>query len=357
LDERRMAWQDILGHEETVTTFRRAAEAGRLAGSYLFVGPAGIGKRTFAVELARALLCQTHSDEQLVACGHCAACQQVTAGSHPDLDMVGKPADRSFIPLELLIGDEEHRMREGFCRNISLKAYSGGRKIAILDDADYLNQEGANCLLKTLEEPPPRAVIILIGTSEQRQLPTIRSRCQIIRFRPLNSDQIATLLVRNGLVETEPEARQLSELSEGSLEQATHYLDSSIRDFRDQLFEFLANTDDPFAFAKDLSSFVDAAGKEAPPRRMRLKLVADMAADFYERLLARLHGYTQDADAGLQQALDRAVKTWNGSHGAAADCLERCLEVHAQIESNANLATLIESWLDDLAQLRYSAMA
>ena len=140
-----MAWSDLLGHEEIIAAFRRSAAAGRLAGSYLFVGPAGVGKRTFAVELARSLLCERSSETKLEACGECASCQQVAAGSHPDLDMVAKPADRSFIPLELLIGDDEHRMREGFCRNISLKAYSGGRKISILDDADYLNQEGANC--------------------------------------------------------------------------------------------------------------------------------------------------------------------------------------------------------------------
>ena len=78
-------------------------------------------------------------------------------------------------------------MREGLCHDIALKPFRGGRKIAIIDDADYLNQEGANCLLKTLEEPPEKSVIILIGTSQQRQLPTIRSRCQIVRFAPLST--------------------------------------------------------------------------------------------------------------------------------------------------------------------------
>ena len=73
-------------------------------------------------------------------------------------------------------------MREGLCHDISLKPYSGRRKVAVIDDADYLNQEGANALLKTLEEPPPKSLLILIGTSEQRQLPTIRSRCRRLRW-------------------------------------------------------------------------------------------------------------------------------------------------------------------------------
>ncbi len=73
-------------------------------------------------------------------------------------------------------------MREGLCHDIALKPFMGGRKVAIIDDADDLNEEGANCLLKTLEEPPPHSVLILIGTSAERQLPTIRSRARRFVF-------------------------------------------------------------------------------------------------------------------------------------------------------------------------------
>ena len=121
-------------------------------------------------------------------------------GTHPDVHLLARPADKAFIPVELFIGDKEHRMREGLCYDISLKPYSGRRKVAIIDDADYFNKEGANCLLKTLEEPPPKSVLILIGTSEQRQLPTIRSRCQVVRFRPLAESDVAEILVEQGLV-------------------------------------------------------------------------------------------------------------------------------------------------------------
>ena len=85
---------------------------------------------------------------------------------------------------------------------INLKPALGGRRIAIIDDADYLNDEGANALLKTIEEPPPRSVLILIGASPAKQLPTIRSRCQLIRFRPLPLEVVAELLVSRGFVRT-----------------------------------------------------------------------------------------------------------------------------------------------------------
>ena len=170
------------------SSFAGRSARGRLASSFLFAGPAGIGKRTFALKLAQAMLCQTRPEEALDPCGTCPSCAQVAAGTHPDLDVVAKPDDKSFIPLELLIGEREHRRREGLCHNIGLKPFLGGRKIAVIDDADYLNAEGANALLKTLEEPPPRSVLILIGTTPAKQLPTIRSRCQLIRFRPLPID-------------------------------------------------------------------------------------------------------------------------------------------------------------------------
>ena len=184
-----------------------------MASSFLFAGPDGIGKRTFAVKLAQALLCENSPEEALDPCEHCPACIQVDAGTHPDFQLISKPEDKSFIPLELLIGDKEHRRREGLCRHIALKPYMG-RKIAVIDDADYLNAEGANALLKTLEEPPPRSVLILIGASPAKQLPTIRSRCQLVRFQPLDADAVAQLLSAQGIAENPAEARRLGPIQQ-----------------------------------------------------------------------------------------------------------------------------------------------
>ncbi len=215
-----MSWQSIRGHDRIVEKFRRAIAKGRLASTFLFVGPAGIGKRTFALALAKALLCERSPEQRLEPCGECPSCLQVASLNHPDVELIAKPADKAFIPLELLIGDAEHRMRAGLCYNIALKPFSGRRKIAILDDADYLNKEGANCLLKTLEEPPANSILILIGTSEQRQLPTIRSRCQIVRFSPLSETDVAELLVERGICSDSVTARSAAANSQGSLERA-----------------------------------------------------------------------------------------------------------------------------------------
>ena len=347
-----MTWHEVQGHDQVVEQFRQAIRRGRLASTFLFVGPPGIGKHTFALKLAQALLCETAREEELDPCGHCPACQQVAARTHPDLILVSKPAERSFIPVELFIGDREHRMREGMCHDIALKPFCGGRRIAVIDDADFLNQEGANCMLKTLEEPPPKSVIILIGSSEQKQLPTIRSRSQIVRFRPLPQETVAQLLVSKGLADDPQTAARLAALSEGSMRRALELADEALDDFRGTLLSHLSDPQaDSVEFAKSLGPFVDQAGKEAPPRRARMQQLFGMAADFYRQLMRSLAGLPIEGDEALVRAVRAAYGVWPGDQEAAAACLERCLDSQWQVQANANQATLLDCWLDDLGAI------
>ncbi len=347
-----MSWHGIEGHDSIVQRFRTAVRRGRLGSTFLFVGPAGIGKKTVALKLAQALLCETHPEQALDPCGNCPACQQILAGSHPDVELISKPADKNFIPVELFIGDREHRMREGLCHAIALKPYSGRRKIAIIDDADFLNQEGANCLLKTLEEPPPNCLIILVGTSEHKQLPTIRSRSQIVRFQPLTERAVADLLVKlNHVVERE-EAARLAEFAQGSIERAVELAGSQLWEFRAPLLEQLCEPDVARnEFAKELASFVDKAGKEAPPRRLRMIQVIDLAADFYRQLMRALSGCKTVGDDLMKDAVVAARKSWLGDEETASACLDRCLQARDEVLSNANQATLLECWIDDLSNI------
>src|SRR5664280_1094806 len=94
------SWHGLLGQDDVVEQFRRAVARGRLASSFLFAGPPGVGKRTFALKLAQALLCQTNPETAFNPCGYCPSCVQVAAGTHPDLEFVAKPDDKSFLPLE-----------------------------------------------------------------------------------------------------------------------------------------------------------------------------------------------------------------------------------------------------------------
>ncbi|WP_164104133.1 DNA polymerase III subunit [Candidatus Laterigemmans baculatus] len=336
----RLAENLWIGHHRQREWFRNAIRSGRLGSTFLFVGPEGIGKRTFALQLAKTLLCERSEPAELAPCGDCSACRQVAAGTHPDVLQVRKPDDRSYIPVEILIGPREARMREGLCHDIRLRPMSGERRIAILDDADVLNAEGANCLLKTLEEPPPRAVIILIGTSLQRQLPTIRSRCQVVRFDPPPRDEAVEILRLHAAAAevSEEQLRAALDAADGELSRAATLLSEESRHFQQTLHAVLGDgLPSAVELAKLVGGYVDAAGSDAPPRRQRMRQVSELAADHFRRRLRAA------ATSGTLSGPSVAEDLYR---------LNRSLEMRYQIDRNANQATLIEAWADDLQRGR-----
>lgn len=349
----RFEWSDLQGCGRQLGYFRRALELGRLASTFLFVGPPGIGKRTFAERLAQCLFCPAHADAELLACGYCPSCQQIAAGTHPDLIVVQKPEDKAYIPIELLIGPRENRNREGLCHDLSLKPSQGGRRVAILDDADHLNIEGANSLLKTLEEPPPRSLLFLIGTSEQRQLPTIRSRCQIVRFQPLPIEVVESLLVARGVEPTI--ARRAALRSGGSLEEATPHTDGDIDQFLGDLLGCLADSrPDSDRLVKLLLGRIESVKDDAAAKRVIMRQAALAAEHFYSQLVRGLYGVEQPTDEVVGDALRRAARWWRDPEAGLA-CVERCLEAVGQVEANANPANWVEAFADDLWRLASSA--
>ncbi|MDR2642843.1 MAG: hypothetical protein LBC74_08610 [Planctomycetaceae bacterium] len=334
-----MTWQEIQGHDAIFERFRSAHLRGRLSGSFLFIGAAGIGKKRFAFALAKGLLCKGESGHRLEPCGTCESClqfgfnpqsEQVNAiPTHPDFFYVAKPADKSFIPLEFLIGSKEHRGGEGLCFDISRTPYLGNRKVAVIDDADYLNSEGANAILKTLEEPPPDSLLILIGTSTAKQLPTIRSRCRIIRFSPLPPRALAAILLKNDVVSTLEQGLNLARRSNGSYDQARELYDEAIdkirADFEKQLTSRII---DSVNLATQLNNFIDEVGKEAPLRRRRLKLILNIAINHFREKLKQANSHE--------------------SMQIAAERLNSVLEAIEQVDMNANLPYVIEAWCNRL---------
>lgn len=349
-----MAWQGIEGHDAIANQFVAAHAHGRIAGSYLFVGPPGVGKGAFALALARSLTCQA-PQPGLVACGSCGSCAQAQAGSHPDIDVVRKPDDKSTIPIDLLIGDVAHRMREGLCWRILLRPAVGDRKVAVIMDADHLD-EAANCLLKTLEEPPQGAVIILVGTSIERQLPTIRSRCQVIRFAPLPAEAVRLVLERESLAAESPvDAATLDACSRaagGSLSRARLLLDPEVTAFRGRLLELFSRQPlHGVDLSRELTAFVDAAGKEAPPRRTRLRIVLESALDVFRTAATGAVGC-----AASDPALARAARAWTADVDAALAAVDGTLDALDHVDRNALLSAVIDAWTAILEEPRLARL-
>lgn len=353
-----MNWQNVRGHGRQLQWFQQQYASGRLGSSFLFVGPTGIGKRTFAMKLAQALLCNESTVDSLMPCEECSACRQVKGLTHPDLLTVSRKHNKSQLQIEQFVGDREHRMREGLCYDISLKPYCGGKRIAVIDDADYLSVPAANALLKTLEEPPPQSVIILIGTNKHKQLPTIRSRCQVIRFSPLSHTDLSNLVLELDIAEDEQRARQLATIANGSIERARSLVVTGVIEFREEFCFKLAN---PATVLTDLvelvSQFVDLAVDELPAdqkakaRRSRLQQVIEMATEFFRRLMRQLAEAEIADDALLAKTVTLAAQQWPGNIETALACIDCCLEADVHVQQNANQKTLLEAWLDRLQTL------
>ncbi|MEX2317215.1 MAG: hypothetical protein WD669_08685 [Pirellulales bacterium] len=340
-------WRGILGHDAIVERFRRTLRRGRLASTYLFVGPEGVGKRRFALELAKAVLCHA-ADAELEPCDQCESCRLFAAGSHPDLELVGLIPGKSELAISQFIGDASHRNQEGLCHRLALRPFLGGRRVAIIDDADHFNQASANCLLKTLEEPPPRSLLVLIGTSLARQLPTIRSRAQIVQFRPLAPEDMQQVLLAEQIATDTSAAARLAAASGGSLARARELADPELWQFREALIARLARPGwDVLAAEKAILDFIQDAGTEASARRDRLRTVIGFVLDLYREQLPQRAGTREQKAPTLPPPCSSPRRISD-----LLPALDACLAAVEQVDRNANQTLVVSQWLSQLAGRR-----
>jgi DNA polymerase-3 subunit delta' len=336
-----VSWQQVRGHDALIAAFDRTWQRGRLAHAYLFTGPPGIGKRHFALELAKALLCEVPARPHLEACDQCPACALVAAGTHPDLFTVVRPEDTQVVPIAAI--------RE-LCQGLSLKAARGHGKVALVDDADDLNAEAANCFLKTLEEPPSGSVLFLIGTSADVQLPTIVSRCQVVPFKPLPDALVGELLRTQGL-EDGALVERLVRLSGGSPGQALALADPALWEFRRTLLQGLMQLPrESVALAQAWSAFAETAGKGTPDKRRRAALTLRLLIEFLSSALTLSVGGTPAVvEPDDLRTLEGLVQ--RSDPDRLLSLLERCLEAEMHLDRQVQLVLLLEGLVEGLGQL------
>lgn len=200
---------NLLGHEWAVDMLRRHVARGDTRHAYLFCGPPGLGRRTLALRLAQALNC-----EKPVApgepCFNCRTCKQIEAMQHPDLTVIqAKDDDGNSKDGGTLKVDQIREVQ----RTINLKPYQSPYRVAMFLRFQEANDNAANALLKTLEEAPAHAILLLTADTPEQLLPTINSRCEILRLRPLPLETIVVDLLDRGL--DEDRARLLAHISGG----------------------------------------------------------------------------------------------------------------------------------------------
>jgi DNA polymerase-3 subunit delta' len=184
-----MPFAEIIGQERAVDALRAAIRRGALHHAYLFAGPDGVGKGMTARLLAQAANCERDDGD---ACGACPPCRKIARGVHPDVLVVERERDMARAgrwepkggrtPSRDIVVDQ---VRELVDRRLSLRRFEGRRRFVLLDPADAMNPQAQNALLKTLEEPPPDTTLVLVSSSADGLLPTVRSRCLRLPFAPL----------------------------------------------------------------------------------------------------------------------------------------------------------------------------
>ncbi len=245
-----MPFENIIGQARVRAFFQRALESGRLSHSYLFVGERGVGKEAMALEWAKMLLCPHQAQHR----EHCPDCNRIAKFIHPDAHFLF-PAPAKVKEDEIkkiyasLVDDPYNRLELWANPSISIerireirqisayKSFEGNGRVIIITDCERMTIEAANALLKILEEPPPNMYIIMISSRPNLLLPTITSRCQLVKFEPLAAAEIESALVSRNGVDAE-RARLTARLAAGSYRRALELLDENLAEMQNRALEF-----------------------------------------------------------------------------------------------------------------------
>jgi DNA polymerase-3 subunit delta' len=220
----------VIGHAPIVSLLKQAVRKGSVPQSLLFAGPDGVGKRAVAVALAQAINCPRRGASGDDACGTCSTCERIARGVHTDVAIVDRGEDASI---------KIDSVRERVLDVIGYRPFEAARRVFVIDAAEDLGDQAQDALLKTLEEPPPSAVIVLVSSYPDLLRPTVQSRCRRLRFGPLAESDVARVLTERHRVDA-GRARALAAASGGSVARALAAQAGSLDEDREAAFGVVA---------------------------------------------------------------------------------------------------------------------
>jgi len=361
-------FSSLYNQEAAIGALRRALESECLPGAYLFVGPAGVGKGALARALAQAAACLNPRRDPFDACGVCESCRRAEAGTQPEIVTFYPVGEQMQI---WQFWERENRPQSGVLTRTLLYAPTlGRRRVYILENADTLNESAANSLLKVLEEPPPYALFILLAPHPARVLPTIVSRCQMVRVQAVSIDALTAYL--RDTVGLEPDrAAMLAAYAEGRIGQAMQLAQNPavaeeitrVLDFAETLPEAprvralrlaeqmrklagqiraLAGEETEAAPAADEAETTGAAPKERAGRR-QLAALFDLLVAFYRDLLAlRIAGEAARNVINRERLPKLSRLAQAGTPDRWVRCLDALLLARRRLDANANIALVTE---------------
>ncbi|MBP1728441.1 MAG: polymerase delta prime subunit [Deltaproteobacteria bacterium] len=306
-----MSFAEIAGHKKNIAVIERILGSARVAHAYLFSGPEGVGKQKTALAFIQHLFCAEGR-----GCGSCSSCRKIASGNHPDIHTV--LPDGQFIKIDQV---------RALQKELSYRPYEAVRKACIIDGAERLNQSSGNALLKTLEEPPGNAIMILLTAAVENVLPTIRSRCQQLAFAGVPADDIEALLLARGV--DADNARVAAALADGSVARAIDFCSDSSGTDRREMIERACRIS-----RQDMSS-IFAFGELFDKEREKALQTLELLLGFWRDML-HFH-------SGAEAAVNRDVpdllagEAARRSSAAIMEGIENLLKTRQAIQRNANV--------------------
>ena len=340
----------LIGNEEAGDTLRRLLNSGRVPGSLLFTGEQGIGKKLFALELAKAFNCRNRVGVE--ACDECSSCKRISRSTFPPFSSDDDNRERMIWsehadvamarPFKNIIRVKVMRELE---REANFRPFEGAARVFIVEDADAMNEQAANALLKTLEEPAPTSHLILTTSNPTALLATIRSRCQVIRFGPIPAEEIEQFLSTETKLPV-ADAALLARTSMGSLGRA---LAADIEDYRERRDEMLSVLN-ALVLTGDRAQLIRCAealagAKDRSEYEERLDVLEALIRDAWALRLGRPEDTIVNRDllGQLQKIADEMPSR------RAAQWLARIEEMRGELEVNINRKIASDALLVSMA--------
>jgi len=329
-----MLW-DLMGHEWAVKLLSEHIRNGGVRHAYLYTGPAGVGKRTLALRFAQALMC-ANPPAPGEFCGTCRPCKMTVQQQFPDL---------AIIQAETIGGEFKVDSVRELQHTLSLTPYESTRRVAILLRFQEANENAQNALLKTLEEPPDKAILLLTADTPENLLPTITSRCELFRLRPLAVDTLTDALIEK-LSLSHTDALSLSRISGGrpGIALKLHMdeaLNANRKEWTDHLLTLLGeNLAQRFEFVGKLTKLSNPSKEERDLLRMRLREGFIFWQSLWRDVMLQAAGLGAEiANVDYRSQIESLAKAVDENE--AGSQIQR-LEVTSSRLGNANIQLLIE---------------
>ena len=320
----RLDWKNIIGHAREIENLKKIISAEKFPHAVIFSGNEGIGKKKIAETCAAVLLCENPVEGE--PCGECQSCKLMSAGSHPDFYVVEPDATKTAKNIK--IGQIRTLQTEA-----SLRPVQANLRVVLLDGAEFMNNAAANCLLKTLEEPPSQTIFILISANRAELLMTLRSRCRTINFYKLTAEEIFEELLRREI--ESDKAKKISIIADGSLSRALNLAESGGYEMRESAFDFLER----ILFCEMTNEDIFTKGSQ----------ISDWSREQFAEFLIYIQKFLRDIFLQGESELynpdfSERLQNINVSKKILSEMISEGAEIRRRLNSNANLRLLAESY-------------